>query len=468
MFHRPTTKRPTTIVPSRQRLPVVEVRQADFANGTYRIQTAGRYVFQENVVFDPAGAPENAEGGFRLGFFAAISIETTNVVLDLNGKRLSQGPGHYLRQRFFSLIELANSPFVPKQGPANFGTDFHPASNVEIRNGVLGTSSHHGIHGNNNTNVRINDLCIEDFEIGGIALNGCENVWIERCRVGPSKTNVPVNAKFSQAVFSLPLLANPTLQNLVDTTKAGTIAELFANSSGVSDGTVVGVQIHAKGVAVGPLQEYWDRGAVRNVHLKDLYVCGLKSNVNEVVGFAMPGAAGPSAYTPANVMAGAFGAMLGEEPDVLRTHLVNVWKVKGIGKMTQSVADAILANLPIDSPRVHGLDSMAHTIKHTCGVFLSGLDQGSVVDVTIDGVEDTGAAQACGVVVATAKNVRVANVRIEGIVGAESVGIKAVGDIDALVSENVIVRTVGVPIVGRVQQKATAPRVAQIQPSALT
>ena len=50
-------------------------------------------------------------------------------------------------QRFFAVIELANSPFIPGAGPAQFVSDgaYAAANNVNIFGpGVIGRSSHHG------------------------------------------------------------------------------------------------------------------------------------------------------------------------------------------------------------------------------------------------------------------------------------------------------------------------------------
>ena len=53
---------------------------------------------------------------YQLGFFAAITVETSDVTLDMNGKSLQQSDEHALMQRFFSLIELGNSPFLAGEG----------------------------------------------------------------------------------------------------------------------------------------------------------------------------------------------------------------------------------------------------------------------------------------------------------------------------------------------------------------
>ena len=52
-------------------------------------------------------------------------------------------PSLYLQQRFFSLIELANGPFAPGKGAANGGWITNHASNVIVKDGQLGLTSHH-------------------------------------------------------------------------------------------------------------------------------------------------------------------------------------------------------------------------------------------------------------------------------------------------------------------------------------
>lgn len=137
---------------------------ADFESGTKIITCPGQYKLCENIVFNP-NAPlpgqtpsedafdpifpgEYDEHAYGLGFFAAIAIASSNVELYLNGFTIEQSEGHALFQRFFSLIELADSPFIKNAGPAQFVGDddyFQAASNVVIVGpGVLGRSSHHG------------------------------------------------------------------------------------------------------------------------------------------------------------------------------------------------------------------------------------------------------------------------------------------------------------------------------------
>ena len=68
-------------------------------------------------------------------------------------------------------------------GPHNFTTErINGANHVSISNGVLGRASHHGIHGHNNSYVRLHNLTIRDFEVAAISLNGGASLNIEQVR----------------------------------------------------------------------------------------------------------------------------------------------------------------------------------------------------------------------------------------------------------------------------------------------
>ena len=47
-----------------------------------------------------------------MGFFSAITVETDNVIIDLNGYVIQQSELHQLQQRFFAIIETAAAPFI--------------------------------------------------------------------------------------------------------------------------------------------------------------------------------------------------------------------------------------------------------------------------------------------------------------------------------------------------------------------
>eukprot|EP01084_Bolivina_argentea_P030213 56020_1 len=199
--------------------------QTDFEGGTYRIISSGLYCLTESISFNPipgninspntfgAWHPTNpkqfpgcstaSDGAFALGFFAAISIETSDVTIDLNNHIIEMDYTFYLQQRFYSHIEIGPQPFLPNFGPADFGSQFINVKNIEIRNGELGLTSHHGIHSNNPTNVAIHHLKIYDFEVAGIQLNGFHGATLTDLRIGPSLHNVPLTGYYSNARFLL-------------------------------------------------------------------------------------------------------------------------------------------------------------------------------------------------------------------------------------------------------------------------
>ena len=152
--------------------------------------------------FSPGG-PTDARydpAAYGVGFFAAIAVTADDVVIDLGGHTIEQSAEHALLQRFFSVIELADQPFVPGQGPAGFGDDLVAANRVTITNGTIGRSAHHGIHGNGNTHVRITDVDFVDYEVGAVALNGVDGLRVQRV-TARNRKDVPVLGTFSSARF---------------------------------------------------------------------------------------------------------------------------------------------------------------------------------------------------------------------------------------------------------------------------
>jgi hypothetical protein len=141
--------------------------------------------------------------GFRLGFFAAITIEHGDgTILDLNGYRLACHEHFALQQRFHAILELANQPFIHKQGPADFGPNLRPARKVWIRNGEIGRSSHHGIHGNGMQDILISDVTFRDYEVAAISLNGGRRIVIQDCQMEGTFRKVPVIGTYSAGRFA--------------------------------------------------------------------------------------------------------------------------------------------------------------------------------------------------------------------------------------------------------------------------
>ena len=74
-----------------------------------------------------------------------ITVETNYVTIDLNGHELAQSRAFYLQNRLFMVLCLTNKAFLDGWGPTFSGVGHVSVSDVEIKNGVIGLSSHHGI-----------------------------------------------------------------------------------------------------------------------------------------------------------------------------------------------------------------------------------------------------------------------------------------------------------------------------------
>jgi hypothetical protein len=109
-----------------------KISASDVDKGTYRILKGGCYYLSENIEFEPNGGccdywpkfdtsnpDEYPMGQYSLGFFAVITIEADDVVLDLNGKTIESTVEFSLKQRFFNSIQFASRVFEAHDGMPN-------------------------------------------------------------------------------------------------------------------------------------------------------------------------------------------------------------------------------------------------------------------------------------------------------------------------------------------------------------
>lgn len=333
---------------------VVLLTQADFANGTLRVQQpcllqltqtiqfnpnrpltwldGGAAVttdFAEAAAIDPARTldwmPDETNGtnnaqyfepevlfAYGLGFFAAIAIECEDVIVNLNGYTLQQHPEHALQQRFFACIELADQPFMPLQGPSNFGAVLRAAKNCLIKNGKIGLSSHHGIHGNDCDEIMIDGVEFSDFEVAAVALNGCNGGYARNVTVVRNRRDIPVIGSYSAARFIKSFvkavqdraLSNGTLDAAYDALKvdmdatfnaivfgSGAVPAVFENASGIIDGPFYGMLFNVKGVAVNGFLETRNTPKATettDLHFKNCSINGLHGAIREVIALTHP------------------------------------------------------------------------------------------------------------------------------------------------------------------------------------
>lgn len=409
--------------------PVYEISQSDIETGTYRIDKPGKYVLKSDLVFDPnpanAGMPlpgdkRYSPRSFILGFFAVICVEAPNVWIDLNGHTISQSPRHALRQRFCSLIELANSPFISKQGPGDFGILDRPANGCIIENGTLGLSSHHGIHGNRVRNCVIRNLTIRDFEVCGIALNGGHSNYIDKCTVGPNQRYVPVNSAYSAAVFTLRAarhwkgLDRDVMDRLHDRVlkverevlESGVSSdEVFGNPGGIADGNNYGILVHTPGVAINDFIDEKHKGKyTSNIQITNTHVKDIATRAIEVLGIcenkgAMTDFSG-SVFRIGKVVDNE-GKYAGDELSELQLDMAAKAQFQkhlnkrflGKNNITQSLVTWARSGVPLEEyMREHGMkfkvfgDSMFHMQKGVFGIRVDGTKDMLIDNVNVSGI----------------------------------------------------------------------------------
>lgn len=306
---------------------VVLLRQKDFDKGQLRIHANCVLKLAENIQFNPNKNDDwkplfeqqsdfdRIYGGeaFALDFFAAFSLENgADVLLDLNGYKLEQHLDHATQQRFFSLIEIADQPFMPTEGPANFGSSIDHVSNIFIENGKLGLSSHHCIHSNSASNIMVQNVEFSDYEVAAISLNEPQNLIVRNCQFKGNRRDVSINAHYSAARFiqkfgnyvlkteindknkenvlkvALQRLSVPmekTFQIIQQKRDPKQISSVFRHDSGILDGSAYAILIHSRGVAVNQFQELENKGqhSARNVFLENLQIENTISDVRETI-----------------------------------------------------------------------------------------------------------------------------------------------------------------------------------------
>lgn len=435
----------------------INLRQSNFTNGTVRITKPGIYILQENIEFEPNSGndfmptgpqiasgqyPVGTAGAYHLGFFAAITIETTGVILDLNGKTIKQTTLHSLQQRFYANIELASAPFIPAQGPATFSTpsNFKAGEKVLIKNGTLGISSHHGIHGNKMKNIILQNLSIENFEVAGIALNGAINSILYNITIKNTCTNCRVLSTYSQARFIRTFLQtvpagtvingkdisgvitdlNNGLEEAKNAVLAGNIpSNMFGNSHFDKgyDGNVYGLVLNVNGVvvndfittrpveAIGNQHIYLQNITIKNIISRPVEIIALNSVPDEGGAYGGARQVGPIGdildINPITAGNGTYSANLLSDAQLIigKSEITNSSLHFGTTNITDAIVNWAESYTVLSSEMenhgyyfVKGGDSMGHIMKGNIGLFISAGENIRVNGFNIDTVTSKGSA----------------------------------------------------------------------------
>ena len=431
---------------------------SDFTVGTYVIDEEDTcYVLDEDIVFHPSpgtdfratNAPYATDPTFVLDFPTAILVRAAGVTIDLSGHEIRQSLAHNVQQRFFAMIELT-TPFIDGQGPADFvDTEPTPAARFTLRNGRIGLSSHHGVHGNGAWSVLIQDVDIVDYDVGAIALNGMHDVVLQRVRALGTAKKVPVLGTYSSARFLTPFvdkalaaaaasapfvthaatmrLGNASLhlktlmgQVLSDVSATGAISSsthpeayaLFADTTGLPDGSAsYGIVLHAHGVAVNGFE--CDRSDARHDQMHHILItdCVIKDTLlhtievpvlQEVATSKLQRGPAGDVLRVADLVGvgGAYSGTALSETKVALQELVRLMSGTGFGTLavhptivswargtTGALATAVQSG---DFKYMRNGDNMFHVNKGAFGIRIGGGHHIAVLRTVIDGVVSTG------------------------------------------------------------------------------
>lgn len=447
---------------------VVNLYNSDFANGTVIIKTPGVYVLKENIVFNPNESndflptasqissglyPVGTNGPYHLGFFAAIAVAAQDVVIDLNGFTIEQSTLHNLQQRFYAHIELANSPFVPNQGPHSFIDSYVAANRVLVTGGTLGNSSHHGVHGNVANSVVIHNVTMNEFEVAGVALNGTILGILSKLTLNGITKEIRVLSSYPQALFlrrHMENVSSPTvtldlpggsktfanaitdINTDLNAAKAAVVAgntpsNFMGNTTGKYDGNMYGIVLHVRGVVVNDFLTSRPESAIgnQNILVYDNSIRNITTHPVEIIALDTDGT--PGVYGTKSQI-GPFGDVLNmsEIIDisgskylynenslsngqlVLAKHKLATGLAQGSLNIEQSTIDWVESALDASNADLNHVmsesgrtllangDSMAHLMKGNLGLFISGGQNINVNTITIDGVNVLGNDVAAG------------------------------------------------------------------------
>lgn len=451
-----------------------------FKNGTYRITKPGNYTLGENIIFSPNqenhGKPTDIQlkelpKGFVLGFFAAITIECDNVILNLNTFSISQSEIHSIQQPFYSHIELANTPFIFKQGPASFPNMGNFAFNTIIKNGILGLSSHHGIHGNNSENIIIKNIEFKKFAVAAIAINGGKNILLKDLNIDNKDINIKFNSLLSHALFIKPFLSkikeesqessililnkkkniDDIIHNLdheinlaLNSIKNNTPYDgLFKNKSNKYDANMYGIVLNSSGIVVNdfkPLREQELIGneniVLENIHMKNLESDGTEikllsdTEFNKSNKYGIKVFKGPvgdvfnwercidfNGFYKGNCLSNA-QLCVALHSKIKSTLNIPNFLIEWAQNDKYTIYDLIkLHNLYV----IRGGDSMAHIMKGNIGLFISQGKRIMVDSISIDTVKNNSIsnqkklASSYGILMAGSKDVMITEYSIKNI-----------------------------------------------------
>lgn len=417
-------------------------------NSPYIINKSGYYKLGENIkinffsnIYDSLNLNEKNPNPF--GNPAAFIIATSYVIFDLNGYAIFQSVQDYCVQRFFAIVQLNLLPFNLNTGPitSELRTQQFTAHYCIIKNGVLGLSSHQSLLGNNNTNIIIEKINCEDFEVSGINLNNCKNLFIENSIVGRSLGTIngrliPLSPIFAGFTFShklmtsvirstnnsekkkialdiqseiedylLPIFTiiynNKSLTDIFSKLKNFVMEnekyKIIFNKSGKSICNIHGIKITGPNPSIGPFHnhleevsnQYSEYITIKNVCIENIIGC-----VEEELLFTDDG-------IPIHICAGLKLSYSLLNNNIIKSLINSIYNLtkddENLNKLiktniTKDTLDFINNGLNINNNfgLIRGMDIMAHMNKGTLGIRLGSCNNVDIENIKINNIKNLG------------------------------------------------------------------------------
>lgn len=384
----------------------IDLYARDFSDGPFVVHEPDVVVrIMQDVEFNFPDPPSR-ESPFHLGFFCGIAIGASRVTIDLNGKTLRMHPNYRARQRFFALLSCDITPFPV--GKAKFTTEPKSPSDITIRNGTLGLTSHFCIHANTLTEGRvlISDVKMEDFEVGAVSLSGgVSDTLIRRCAIGSA---VPPTT--SSDVNMLRDLAKVVRENGA-TADADALMSLAAQHTRVltSSDAIVRAIVILPEFNVNTVPETFSK-RIRRVAVVDCTFDDLRADPVEVVGITLVKGSDEALKDVRGNLIAYDDAKAGAKLSRIQAAYTP--------ELPRAARDKLMHGPSTSFYPVHGLDRRAHALQKKSSLFIriDGCDDVTLRNLKGSKVMSWGSeAAAVGIMLNVCERITVAHVRIQSV-----------------------------------------------------
>lgn len=387
----------------------VELFEADFRHGPVFVDLEGTKLVLRDNIYVNFPDPKEKKAPFHLGWFGAIIVRASNVVVDLHGHTLAMHPAYRNKQRFFALVELSDSP-LPK-GKLGFDSEPSQVNDVIIRNGKLGETSHFGVHGVKcGSRIVIEDIEFSGYETGAISLTACRDLTVRRCVIGR-----PIRPKTSSDQAMLRDLADKaSSQGLVSVSRRlrALLASPKFETPQFADALVRAIVLQPRfNVATPKMTPKEHR--MHRISLYDIQCDNIHAEPRDVVG--IEGLDGKA-------VTDSLGNLIRLQ-DAQSGSLISKSQALLSPEMPRVIRNALISGATSTFKPVYGMDLRGHELTHKASLYIrvDGCDKLSIRDVRCGIVKSVGPhSAAVGVMINDCTDVIIKHVSVGGVSVSET------------------------------------------------